>query len=63
MEAGLRAAALVMGVLFMSMGNATGTQVATRSYWRNNSFAANVTYDVPNESRLEPADWGEAEVE
>ena len=44
-------------------GNATGTQVAARSYWTNNSFSANVTNDVPNESRLEPAEWGQATVE
>jgi len=29
----------------------------------NNSFSANVTNDVPNESRLEPAEWGMAVVE
>jgi len=44
-------------------GNATGNQTAGRSYWVNNSFSANVTYDVPNESRLEPAEWGTALVE
>lgn len=44
-------------------GNATGTQVAARSYWTNHSFSANVTNDVPNESRLEPAEWGQATVE
>jgi len=44
-------------------GNATGTQAAVRAYWMNSSFSANVTNDVPNESRLEPAEWGEAVVE
>jgi hypothetical protein len=44
-------------------GNATGGQVAARSYWTNHSFSANVTNDVPNESRLEPAEWGQATVE
>jgi hypothetical protein len=29
----------------------------------NNSFSANVVNDVPNESRLEPAQWGKATVE
>jgi hypothetical protein len=48
------------GYLF---GNEKGTQTAARAYWCNNGFAANVTYDVPNESRLEPAEWGEAVVE
>ena len=48
---------LDLGYLF---GNATGSQVALRAYWVNNSFSANVTNDVPNESRLEPAEWGEA---
>jgi len=44
-------------------GNATGSQAAVRAYWSNNSFSANVVSDVPNESRLEPAEWGEATVE
>jgi hypothetical protein len=44
-------------------GNSTGTSVAARAYWSNNSFTANVTRDVPHESRLEPAEWGTAVVE
>jgi len=40
-----------------------GTQAALRAYWTNNSFSANVTADIPNESRLEPAEWGTAMVE
>jgi hypothetical protein len=44
-------------------GNAAGTQAALRAYWTNNSFSANVTNDIPNESRLEPAEWGTATVE
>jgi hypothetical protein len=44
-------------------GNATGTQASVRSYWMNNSFSANVTYDIPNESRVEPKEWGNAMVE
>jgi len=44
-------------------GNKTGTQAAVRSYWRNNSFSANVINDIPNESRLEPAEWGTVIVE
>jgi len=51
---------LDVGYLF---GNAQGSQVALRSYWTNNSFAANVTNDIPTESRLEPARWGKATVE
>lgn len=51
---------LDLGYLF---GNEKGTQSAARAYWCNNSFSANVTYDIPNESRLEPAEWGEAVVE
>ncbi len=43
--------------------NAQGTQAALRAYWMNNSFSANVVDDVPNESRLEPANWGTAAVE
>jgi len=44
-------------------GNQPGNQAALRSYWINNSFSANVTYDIPNESRLEPAEWGTAAIE
>jgi hypothetical protein len=44
-------------------GNATGTQAAVRAYWSNHGFAAGVTNDVPNESRLEPRLWGRASVE
>lgn len=51
---------LDLGYLY---GNATGNQVAARRYVFNNSFSANVVNDVPNESRLEPAAWGSAEVE
>ncbi|MGD0090132.1 MAG: hypothetical protein ABSE73_09445 [Planctomycetota bacterium] len=51
---------LDLGYIF---GNATGSQAAVRCYWNNNSFSANVVSDVPNESRLEPAEWGEAAVE
>jgi hypothetical protein len=55
--AGLR---MDVGYIF---GNAAGTQASMRAYWMNNSFSANVTNDVPNESRLEPAEWGAATVE
>ncbi|MFW5858042.1 MAG: hypothetical protein ACOCX4_09200, partial [Planctomycetota bacterium] len=44
-------------------GNSTGNQVALRSYWSNDSFSANVVDDIPNESRLEPDEWGRAIVE
>ncbi len=44
-------------------GNSEGTRAAIRAYWNNNSFSANVVDDIPNESRLEPAEWGGAEVE
>jgi hypothetical protein len=49
-----------LGYLF---GNSTGSQVSLRAYWANHSFSANVTNDVPNESRLEPRHWGRATVE
>jgi hypothetical protein len=49
-----------VGVIY---GNETGNKTLARSYWMNNSFSANVTNDVPNESRLEPAEWGTAGVE
>jgi hypothetical protein len=51
---------LDVGYLF---GNTTGSQVSLRAYWSNNSFAANVTNDVPNESRVEPNQWGTGTVE
>ncbi len=44
-------------------GNAGGTNATLRAYWHNNSFTANVVNDIPHESRLEPAEWGEARVE
>jgi hypothetical protein len=49
-----------LGVIY---GNETGTQTSARSYWANNSATANITFDVPSESRLEPAQWGTASVE
>jgi hypothetical protein len=42
--------------------NATGNGSAARSYLFNNSATANILNDVPHESRLEPTEWGEAEV-
>lgn len=45
-------------------GNGRGVGKALRrAYLYNNSFSANVVDDIPNESRLEPAEWGEASVE
>ena len=44
-------------------GNARGTRTAVRAYVHNNSFTANVVDDIPHESRLEPGEWGKAEVE
>ena len=49
-----------LGYIF---GNVTGSQAAVRAYWSNNSFSANVVNDVPNESRIEPKEWGTAMVE
>ncbi len=49
-----------LGYIF---GNADGTRSNIRAYLFNNSFSANVIDDIPNESRLEPAEWGEATVE
>jgi len=51
-----------LGYIFGS--NAVGSnRAALRAYWSNNSFSANIVDDIPNESRLEPAEWGEAVVE
>jgi hypothetical protein len=44
-------------------GNNVGNKTAMRKYWNNNSFTANVLYDIPHESRLEPKEWGSAVVE
>jgi len=50
-----------LGYIF---GNAQGIGKAMRrAYLFNNSFSANVIDDIPNESRLEPSEWGEATVE
>jgi hypothetical protein len=50
-----------LGYIF---GNAQGIGKAVRrAYLSNNSFAANVVDDIPNESRLEPKEWSEAVVE
>jgi hypothetical protein len=50
-----------LGYIF---GNAQGVGKAVRrAYLNNNSFSANVVDDIPNEARLEPKEWGEAEVE
>jgi hypothetical protein len=44
-------------------GNSSGNRTGQRAYWANNSATANIIDDIPNESRLEPARWGEAVVE
>jgi hypothetical protein len=44
-------------------GNNTGVKATGRAYWANTGFAAGVLNDIPNESRLVPNEWGEAEVE
>lgn len=43
-------------------GNETGNKVTARAYLKNRSFSANVVNDVPNESRLEPAEWDDVQV-
>jgi len=49
-----------LGYIF---GNAQGMGKAVRrAYIFNNSFSANVVDDIPNESRLELKEWGEATV-
>jgi len=48
-----------LGYIF---GNSEGTRTIARAYANNNSFSANVVDDIPNESRLEPKEWGEATV-
>jgi sugar lactone lactonase YvrE len=51
---------LDVGYIFGDVG---GVNAAVRAYWHNNSFTANVVNDIPHESRLEPAEWGQARVE
>jgi hypothetical protein len=48
-----------LGYIF---GNEVGTSAMARAYLKNRSFSANVLKDVPNESRLEPAEWDEVQV-
>ncbi|MFW6059845.1 MAG: hypothetical protein ACODAQ_06665, partial [Phycisphaeraceae bacterium] len=51
---------LDVGYIF---GNDRGSNATRRAYWSNNSFHANVVDDVPDESRLDPHEWGTATVE
>ncbi len=51
---------LDLGYIF---GNNTGMKATGRAYWANTGFAAGVLNDIPNESRLVPNEWVEAEVE
>jgi len=44
-------------------GNSGGTKARRRLYLNTSSFSANVVDDIPNESRLEPDEWGTATVE
>ena len=44
-------------------GNETGNITSARAYWSNQSFSSKVTEDIPNEARIEPAEWGNASVE
>jgi hypothetical protein len=44
-------------------GNTTGNAVAQRAYVWNNSPLTAIIYDVPSETRMEPAQWGTATVE
>jgi hypothetical protein len=44
-------------------GNATGNAVAQRAYIWNNSPLTMIIYDVPSETRMEPANWSAAMVE
>ncbi len=44
-------------------GNETGNSTSMRCYWSNHSMTSGVTQDIPNEARLEPAQWGNATVE
>ena len=46
-----------LGYIF---GNRTGLVAAARAYWHNRGFSAYVTNDIPNESRLQPNEWGVA---
>jgi len=44
-------------------GNETGNAVAQRAYVWNSSPLTMIIYDVPSETRMEPANWGTATVE
>lgn len=44
-------------------GNSQGTRAVERAYINNDGFSGSVVDDVPNESRVEPDEWGIAEVE
>ena len=51
---------LDLGYVF---GNPAGNDAQRRVYLNNSSFSASVVDDIPNESRLEPEEWGTATVE
>ncbi len=44
-------------------GNETGNAVAQRAYVWNSSPLTMIIYDIPSETRMEPANWGTATVE
>jgi len=52
-----------LGAMAQQRGAARDGAQGARAYWANNGFSANVLDNVPNESRLTPAEWGEADVE
>ena len=43
--------------------NTASNQCGQRAYWANTSPTSGIIGDIPNESRLEPKEWGEATVE
>ena len=50
---------LDLGYVF---GNPQGNDAQRRVYLNNSSFSASVVDDIPNESRIEPDEWGTGEV-
>jgi hypothetical protein len=49
-----------LGYIF---GNKTGVRASRRAYCFNDGFSAHIIDDIPNESRLTPAEWGTAIIE
>jgi len=49
-----------LGYIF---GNEAGDSALARAYWFNRSWLSRMVQDAPDESRIEPSQWGVATIE